>query len=132
MRYAYYTACMDKKEAQAMFEKYTEEVKRHMGILMGDSNDKFKLLTEMFGGMSERLDGMDNKLDLVVEDVDELKTRMTSIEGRLTSVEGRVGGLEQKMDTVAADVKDIKEQMGEKVDMSTHLALEHRVTTLEH
>ncbi len=108
---------MNDTQAQALFEKYSEEMKRHIGILIEDSNDKFKLLAEMFGGMNETL-------TLVAEDVDELKTRMSTVEDRM-------GGLEQKVERVASDVTDIKKQMGSKVDTITHLALEHRVSALE-
>ena len=105
----------DKKIFEQLAYKIAREVaaekdRRH-GVILEDIQGKFQFLVEGQNAMEKRMDGFDARLGRVENKVDNLETQ--------------VGGMDAKIDEIAAELRH-------KADKKDVVALERRVTKLEH
>jgi predicted nucleic acid-binding Zn-ribbon protein len=105
----------DKKIFEQLAYKIAREVaaekdRRH-GVILEDIQGKFQFLVEGQNAMEKRMDGFD--------------TQLARVETKVDNLEVQVCGIETKVDGIAAELR-------QKADKKDVVALECRVTKLEH
>jgi chromosome segregation ATPase len=130
-----------------MNDTYTgDDVKRYIGVVTENFQDKVSAVAEQFLGLNDKIDRLDSKLSDKIDDVeykltvrlDGVEQKLNGVEQKLNGVEQRLDGVEQRLDThtemvgrIMIDVEDIKTGMHEKVSRQEFNKLETRLVSLE-
>lgn len=90
------------KEIQEILKPYNEEIKRHIGALMEDSNHKLSAVAEQYIGVRAVLDSHTEMIGNLMEDIGVMKSDISFIKSDLKrkadfSLEKRVSILELKV-----------------------------------
>ncbi len=123
-----------------MHEKLTvvaedvDELKTRMGGVedrLDRVEQKVDNLEQKVDDLDKKVDDLDKKVDDLDKKVDDLDKKVDGLDKKVDILDERVSNVEKKLDSVAADVVEIKQNLTSKVDIASHLALEHRVEKLE-
>ncbi len=150
-------ASMKSQKITKSKEKYKDTFTAHeVGVILENLNDKFDLLTEKLDSHDEIFENIENKLVNLTDKVEiiaisQTKTlarvtaleagqkllmkRIESVENKLEVVEVEVNRrfdkIDQRLNHVELDIRDIKDSIKTLVDLDKFYVLEKRVTKLE-
>jgi chromosome segregation ATPase len=96
---------------------FREEVRRDLAALRAE--------------LLERIERLEDAVRQNSRDIRRLEGRVESLEGKVDRLEGRVDRLETEGTRLSAEIRAVREALGEKCDAASLAALELRVVALE-
>ena len=124
---------------------FTDEIKRHFGVVVEGLEDQIKLIAEGHMDTTRRLDSIDNRMDKMDGRFDGIDNRLDKMDGRFDGIDNRLDVAGEKLDFISEktvansqdlgivknDLNFIKQDLKRKVDYDEFAALEKRVLALE-
>lgn len=108
---------MAKDDIRQILKEYSEETKRHFGVVAEDLRGEIRLVAEQVAANAEKLEEHDQRFDAIDQ-------RFDRIENRIEAVESDVG-------VIKDDVAFIKNELTQKVSREEFVVLEKRLSLLE-
>lgn len=96
----------------------------HVAVMLEDMSGQFKAFGEGLSSLSEQFEGFGKEQKILIKRVDVLEIGQKGLSDK-------VDKMEIKLDSVAADVIEIKHKLSQKVDLEDFQKLEKKVLKLE-
>ncbi len=113
-----------KKKTIEPLKHSDSDLKRYIGALGEDFNNKFDTVIEQFGGMNDKIDGMDLRFD-------EINKRLDGVNQRLDRHEKKLDSHTEMIGNIMLRLQEVQSEMKQKVDLQQFARLEKRVVLLE-
>ncbi|OHA15583.1 MAG: hypothetical protein A3G52_04275 [Candidatus Taylorbacteria bacterium RIFCSPLOWO2_12_FULL_43_20] len=113
-----------KKKPQNKTDSHTEEIKRYLGALHEDHQEKLDVVVELVKGLDGKVADLDGK-------VNKMDSRLDRVENKLDGVVEQVGRISEDVEIMKGDINVIKGDLKQKVDYREFSSLEKRVGVLE-
>jgi len=107
----------------------SDEMKKYIGVLMEDTNEKFKLLGEGISLNYDLLKKVTDDVAVLKTDVSELKTKTNVIQQDVNTMKKDIGVMKEDISKIKQGIKEIKKDNKEK-DTQVSL-IDKRVSELE-
>ncbi|HAI74374.1 MAG TPA: hypothetical protein DCS28_04330 [Candidatus Moranbacteria bacterium] len=97
--------------------KNTEEIKRHIDVMLENVRSDFKLFGEGLSDVSRKVDELTEKTDFLIEDMDQVKSNIVEIKSDIVEIK--------------SDIVEINAKLDKKADKDTVENYEIRIVKLE-
>ena len=120
-----------KKVVASLPEHTNEDVKRYIGFVAENFQDKVSAVAEQFLGLNGKVDSLTDVVGELKVDMTQIKNEMHHVHRVLDAHTEMIGAMMEDIEVVKSNVELLKSGMRIKVDYPDFEALEKRVRLLE-